>query len=102
MKTLILAAAAALISAPAFANVDGAIAHFNAAKDNGEQVVLVGGEGPVVSTRSGNSSVQARFNADFDTQDNARKTGPVTVADGSQDTASAIFLRIQAEGAENE
>ena len=112
MKTFIAPAAIALlaaVAAPAAAQqvssgALGAIAHFNQDHDSqDDRVVIVPGSGVGLSTRSGAfSEAQARFNLDFDGQDDLRRTSGGTIVSGAPDRAQTIFARIAAESAENE
>jgi hypothetical protein len=104
MKTLILAAAATLMTAPAFAQVgsgpSAAIAHFNSDLSGNEVVRIVDGEGAALSSRSGVVEVQAHFNKDFTGNDvrNLRQT----VVSGTPAYGADIFAQIKAEGLEDE
>jgi len=105
--TAIALAATAALSAPATAQVApgalGAIAHFNQDFDTANQrVTIASGSGVDFSTRTGVSLAQARFNADFDGQDNVRKVSGGTSFGGDASRAQSVFARIAAESAENE
>lgn len=111
MKTLIAAAliaSAALSAVPASAQVASgaaaAIAHFNRDLVPAERVVASASSGAVASTRSTASGrVQARFNADYDGQDDVRGQRRATVTSGRHaPAAAAIFASIAAAQAEDE
>ena len=107
MKTLAIAAAALLVALPAAAQqvpggAAGAIAHFNQSKVNSEEVVLVAGKDVGLSSRSGASEAQARFNATYDSTDDIRRTSGATVVGGQVSRSQEIFARIRAESAMDE
>ena len=110
MKTLAapLALALAAVAAPAAAQqvpsgAAGAILFFNQSKASvGDRIVLTENAGAGLSTRSGTSAVQEKFNRDFDSQDDVRRTSGATVASGKPSRAQAIFANIAAQSAEDE
>lgn len=105
MKTLVLAAAAALVTAPAFAQVPsgplGAIAHFNSDLSGNEIVRVIEGNGTGLSSRSGVVEATAHFNQDL-TGNEIRRVSGQTVVSGTPSYGADIFAQIKAEGLEDE
>lgn len=107
MKTLLIAAAAALIVAPAFAQVPagtlGAIAHFNQdATSQDERTIVTEGTAGGLATRAGLSEAQIRFNMDKDSANDRRRVTGASVVSGELTHGQAIFAQIQAASAEDE
>jgi hypothetical protein len=106
-RIALIAAVAATLSAPALADTDFAISHFNQDKDQiAERIdTSAGSNGVVVSTRNASplSFVFDQFN---DVQDNAgdlRGVAQATVISGGHSNAAAdIFAQLRAESLENE
>ncbi len=108
MKTLVLAAAATLMTAPAFADVSsgalGAIAHFNQDLSGNEIVRVIEGDAAGISSRSGLIEAQVHFNQDYDGagDDNLRRVSGKTVYSGTPAYGAEIFAQIKAEGLDDE
>lgn len=102
----VTATAAALLSAPAIAQVPagplGAIAHFNQQETGNEVVKVIRGDAAGLSSRSGTVEAQIRFNADYDGGDDARRVTGQTVYSGTPTYGADIFANIRAESLEDE
>lgn len=105
MKTLLISAVIVTVAAPAFADVNFAINHFNQDKDRASDRVRLQAPADVttVSTRGGalGRAVDI-FNASKDRASDRVLSGTGTLVSGTPANGGDIFARIRAESLENE
>lgn len=108
MKNLIaLTAVVATLAAPAFANADFAISHFNQDKDSVIERIAqpAASESAVVSTNNRSDAAVAFgiFNASVDSVSDLRGLNGGTLINGGHSAvATEIFAELRAESLENE
>lgn len=97
MKTLLISAIIATVAAPAFADVNFAINHFNQDETPSERVALQDGDSVIVSTRSGAlGQVIEHFNGDEDRASDKVLASSATLYSGTPAYGADIFAAMRA------
>lgn len=104
MKTLAIASILATVAAPAFADVDFAISHFNQDKDRSSDTVMVDSTDIVTaSTRGGKlGDAIAIFNSSKERASDKVLSASATLVSGTPANGADIFAALRAENLENE